>query len=594
MIDPLKLSRVLWSAYIDQIKVGLPVYFNYSRQMISDLVFNEFEFSTSDEAFEAFLKTAREFVVVNGKKVAIKDEIYNKNDDLSNVIILIALQIVAADLMTSKAKEYTSDSYYPPLRKLISNELGEEHDIPFEDQAYKKMWDVFKSEIISINSKSIVTFDVVGKGREKNRIYPMSQALLNERDLISLGMFYYKQKDKYFLSQEFNWNSFVVSMSRRISERGRRCIANIMLREAVINQLQIFVETRSEEDLVELITNIKKIDTSFQCVLIEDESEAFFGGDEEFYLKILAQDGSDLEQLVGLERLKRFLEINDYLLFYTSEGIYRSNPRKRYIESIEDIYILSDSDNAVKVLEETIGIKSLDFEIIEIGNIDSYSLFKISDQRINGIEINIVNGVFGKKEEKSILELAGGIRVSNIGHEYFCCFPPTSIIFNGNELSHDSQLIINGNEAQYSAFLDILRLKMPNRYLIEVEGARLALNLSDVNNVETSLGNIVEDRVLQIKKTVLNDSDKGIVGLKSINLHGVIKVSRSDFVSFFIRDESLLVPVSESQSKIVLESIALSKSIGKTHKNFLELFVSSRKCIPLPLFQKLVASDTAA
>lgn len=587
MINSTDVSKLFWAKYLTQIKSGVPVYFNFSEQLVSDLLFNEYDFKTRGDAFEEYLKIVRGLINVSGNKVAIKPEVYRNDNGYTSVIVLISIQIVAAERMTSLHNKYTNESYYPPLRKLLSSELRDDHDIPFVIDEYQYLWKSFRDEILAINKDSAITFDLVGKGREKNRIYPLSQALLNEKDLISLGIAFLNQKRIFVISETFNWSSFFSSMARRVSEKGRRCLFNISLRDEVVKQFNAFMTSRSLDELIDLDVRIKKDETSFQGILIEDETEAFFGGEEEFFLKILSQEGGELEENVGFERLRKFIQNRKYAVFHSYEGILKLNPRSRYVENVENICILSKTDIGIKFLEETVRVRDILFEVVEVQNCNEFNLFFIRDDRLSRLDLNIVNGNFGSIEKVSKLSFEGGLRISSLGNDYFVDFPPEKLLIDNDELCDTDIIEVNNKEMIYLDFKALLSMNLAQRLKITFRERGIVLNLISHEARENLLGHRISGREVSILKEVVTESERCIVGCKARNVRGVVQVTREDFVSFFARSKEALTRVEGEFYEALLESIELTEKLGRSHKAFMKIFVRTQMQAPVRLYSKL-------
>ncbi len=185
------IVKCLWENFEHLLKREVPVYFTFTRYNVSRLVADQMEIINLDEAYEVFLKHTRKMLKISGGKVFIAEEAYKQIwGDKCSVILLVALQILAVELMNNQGTDFTQNAYFPRLRELISDELPLESLLPFDSEEYEKIWSTFANEIKGYykSKQAIITFDIKATQSFKNKIMPLSQALLSHSDLAKLGI----------------------------------------------------------------------------------------------------------------------------------------------------------------------------------------------------------------------------------------------------------------------------------------------------------------------------------------------------------------------------------------------------------------------
>ena len=172
-------ADALWKHFLPQIQSGRPVYFSIDRSLLQELVIQR-ELSRMGDPILHLAKSCNELIEHRGRRVALRlSATYRNATGVSNIICLIALQVVAVELMTGD-EEFSEDAYFPRLRELLGI-LDDAYPFsnPFYQDQFQVIWEKFKSEILAQPGGSVqsITFHK-GKGRNLHRELPFSQALL--------------------------------------------------------------------------------------------------------------------------------------------------------------------------------------------------------------------------------------------------------------------------------------------------------------------------------------------------------------------------------------------------------------------------------
>ena len=583
------IANSFWEYFESQLSSGIPVYFNFSEMLVGEIVAGLIGLRNQEDAFNEFLDCTRSFLNIQGEKVLIKESIYEKVDGRTSVILLIALQVVAAEKMAKSEGEYTEHAYFPPLRLLIDPNLGKDKKLPFKQEEFDVLWDKFKEEVYEYTKDDqLITFDLRRTDALKNKIYPLSQALLNQEDLVNLAISYYQNPNKYRMFGDVDWRSFLIANSRKLSKRGFLCLSNEIIRGPIIEQLKSFLEKNTVEDVTQQSIKIQKNKTSFELWIREEES--FFGGGFNYSLHY-ENEGNTQDESVGKERLLRFVQSKNYLAVYRHLGAWYGDPKKSYVDDLSCVGFIAISEDFKLYVEEGLGVKNLEYEALEIEGEGNLRFYRVVDSRVADFEVSIRNGVIQKAKAKNELLPIGGLPFDLRGHHYFSEFPPTGFSYNGKQLSDEDELECNNRILRYSEIKNLISMNIEQGFIIKFKecSINLVLRKAEKKNMNP-LGFRIEKQVLSLVPKLLKTEDSYLSGFTFMNVHNLVNVTARDFVLFFVKELEHFEELSELQVKILLESISRSKQLGPTHKLFLDNYIKSKRNAPKVLFDKLEAA----
>lgn len=574
-----------WNHFEEPLNSGVPVYFNFTEALIKDLVLGCTDVRTGSEALEIFLDSARSFLAVNGSIVEIDETIYRLDQGKSSSIILIAFLIYAAEKMI-KTENFTEAAYFPPLRELISPDLEPRGLLPFRQDEFNKLWRVFRAEALSYSGdETVITFDYVRNDAFKNKIFPLSQALLNQEDLICLSLIYHETSQKYRYGNNFDWRSFLISNARKLSKRGLKCLLNESLREELVNQVKSFLDTFDKESIVAIDTKMKNLRTSFEVVVEEDED--FFSGSFGYKLSYI-YEGLELDPLVGKDRLLKFLESKEYITVYRDRGAFFGAPRKNYSDYISNLGFIATGDEFKKYVESSVNKGRLEFGKEVFENDDGLFFYYIKNKEHESLELAVKLGVLSVGATRDLIEFEGGIPVDLRGYVFFADYPPKIIKFNGKALTEDQKVYLDGNELSVKSFMEIIQSGDEKGYSLRIEDKTILLEMRKALRKEKSkVGYRIKENILSLFTSLLGDEEVAVVGPNIVNHRDGVKITKGDFVRFLTRDKDFLQPVPEPLIELLVNSIRTSKKLSKTQKNYLISYVKFSKKAPPRVLERL-------
>lgn len=583
-----RISRVFWNYFSEDIQSDIPVYFNFSKYLVSNLVASEFSLNSSDDGFNFFLTQVRGSLDVTGNKVRVKQTIFEDSNGFSNVISIIALQVIAAEHMSKQETLYTSSAYFPPLRKLISDNLGTDSVLPFYDDEFNLLWSVFRSEVKKLNPNAYLTFDVVGKGLNLNRIFPLSQALLNQRDLVLLASTFYMQGRKLSHDKggDFNWRTFLISNSRRLSTRGQFCVLNEGMRTAVIEQLQVFIEKFSISEILKIEDKIKKSLQSFQVLISENDEDIFGGDDCTIRHEFFDDSESPIDEFSGKNLLFNYLEKKHYLIVRQVPGAWRGDPKLNFEDSMSRLCFIARDKEFVKYVESSIGVLNISFNERVFETEQGYKLYYISDDRLSHTSVNVLQGVLRSLKSEVNLRFYGGLSIDNRANNYFSEFPPLHLVYQGRNVDRNEIILVNSKEVTCEEFFDVVLKDTEQSFTISYKGLKTSLYLRRADENLKLVGCLVEDRKLVLRNRPVSNLDKSVVGFNFFNVDSLISFDRSDFLEFFIPEPSYFEKISNAQVQLVVDSLAKS-NIGPAQKNYITIYLLQTGSAPKKLVDKI-------
>jgi len=581
-----RISNAFWAHFEPQLQKGLPVFFTFTQSLITELIRNEFSIQSGQEAMSFFVDNAKELLVVQNSRIGILDETFEKSEnDKSLCIVVIALQVLAAEKMTKFENDFSENAYYPPLRKLISPELGVDRVNPFAIDEFTKLWDTFKQEVLSYPNQFYITFDIEKKGASKYKIYPLSQALLNHKDLLVLANEYFENNQRYTYQGIFDWRMFLINNSKKISSRGARCVLNSNLKDPLEDQFKLFLQVFTPEQVIQMHSDILKLKSSFEIRLFPEES--IF--DNKFsYRAEFECDGSRLDEYSGVDRVVSFLESNSYMTVFRETGTYYGEPKKFHEKHIQEIGFLSFDDKFFKVIEATLKIDNLNFEMMELDNCGIVKFYYLNDPRVLDCFVHIIRAKLSSNIVFSKLSFLGGILFDRRGNNYFSEYAPKKICYEGKELSDSDVLICNNVPTKYKDLLKLWELSHDMQYELVFKNESKKIFLKSImNRISHPVGNPVSSNVLSLIKKRVNPEGAYVFGFATQNIFNLVSITQFDFTQFFISEDSHFINLDTESLERLIYSIEKSSSLGLSHKTYAKLFLLKNKKAPKHLVEKL-------
>lgn len=584
------IADAFWNYYRDDLSSGVPVYFNFTRNLISNLVASELKLHSPEQGYESFSKAVSSFVEIQGERVLIKDSLFVPSvDGRSAVILLIAIQVEAAEHMSESQNEYSANAYYPPLRKLFSESLGVARVLPFSEFDFKRMWDVFRNEVLSFNDKAIVTFDLTGSGMNVNRIFPLSQALLNQRDLIKLASTHCLRGPKIPIDQlgETYWRKFFIENSRFLSNRGSSCVANETLRNAVVVQLSLFLARFDFSQLAVIETKIKENVSALGITIVEDD-DLFSPEDSKLYIKFFSSNSgnSELERFKGLNILDQCLAARNYTVLRLVPGGWEGGADLSFEGVLGELGFVAKTTNFLAHIETYLGMSHLQFKQESIFETPGIFFYRITDERAVGLEVRLFQGKFSKNGDLDKLSFAGGIRADGRGNNFFLDFPPIELRYKGKVVGSSEMIVVNYSKMTVEDFLSSIKRYGEIQFQICFGEARTVLKLRKPIPHNKFAGYKVVDRFIHGRPRFVNEDDQAIIGYGFQNIGDLITFNRNDFLDFFVQESHEFSTATPEEVKHILDSVYRSM-LGPTQKKYVEIFINQTATAPKKILRRI-------
>lgn len=579
----------LWEEYEVQLKLGIPTFFNFTESSIIKIAMKVGDYFSREVARDAYFTLVNSLVEFNGTKIKIKDKVFQDYDGgYSAVIVLISVQILAVEKMANKGG-YTPEAYFPPLRRLFSEVIGDDENLPFYQDEFDELWNKFSEEVerFSGTSKTITFKPSESKSRAyKNKIFPLSQGLLNQEDLLKLSILAYELRDSYNLDLDSEWSRFLIEKSSKVSKRGSRLLFNSTLRDGLINQMKEFLVQFDYGSALSMFEDIERSKTSF--IAFFEENESLINDNFSYYVDFSDENGMKLDEEVGLDRLKLFINNKNYLTVFRNQGVYTGDPKKKDTFNINNIAFVCFEKNVAKYLEVILRIDNICLESVDVEDIEGLKFYYVVDERCSDTFVKVVNGVITVPVKAELISFEGGIKFDERGNFFLVNYPPNKILLNGISLQLEEPLRCNNNIITVEKLLEKFKKTDEQIFDIEVSGvhSKISFRKTPKKNV-SNFGYLIKSNSLSLLASELRDEDTSMVGLNFNNLYSLLNISKADFISFFIREQTFFEDINDKQLYRLLEAVSASDNIGTTHKRFIYSFLSKTRKAPTPMVRRL-------
>lgn len=466
-----KLIQTLWSLFLAQIRTGLPVYFSFHR----DLLIRAFEQNKIGHQDPLYIinEVVKEFIEIDDDMVIVNPDAFDSIiDGFSAVIILVAQQILVVEEMVKDRDGFSEDAYFPRLRRAMSEQLSECSQHPFaSSDDFEAVWRKFQSEIFQAGGrKSSITFSS-GKFSNRNRSYPLSQALLSQEDVFKLIRII--GPERIFNVSDHQLALEVKRVKTRISRRGQKTLGVPFLADRVYQQIVSYKKVTIPQDDIPISEN--ESNESVFVRVYKDQVDIF---DEEYRIGFFNSGSFRIH--ADVEHRKNFrLLVRDkkcVFLFQTSIGDswITSSDITEVVEG-ESLAIISDAQGRSHVevlLKRSFPTIKLSNDWVQISSFGDLFLMIVDSLPQPLISFKLRDGkpqyLTESNLEKEIIWV-GGVCIDARTRKYLLRFLPSRMIINGNYLSMTGPVKINGRITTFEVFLDSLKnLKTEERFDVEL------------------------------------------------------------------------------------------------------------------------------
>jgi hypothetical protein len=438
----------LWNEYLDLIKRGAPVYFNFTRDMV-EYILNKNEIKFED-ACELINKLASKYYLVDGETAFLCDEAFIQGDSgFSPVILLICQQVMVVEEMV-KCESFSENAYFPRLRTFMSKDLGEISQNPFYYDDFENIWKMLAREIYSISqNKSCITFNFQAvKGASKAKRFPLGQALFTKEDIVRLidaiGRIRVQKERVDTVLSLINANK------KCLKRRGKYLITLPWVQNSLVEQLKAFANSDDNLEFIRKEVEESKIKSKGLYPKIYLDNQDWLSME---YVINIFDENDDLVQDFGLVKQALESEIGnvDYkVLTPTPMGDCWRVDNGKYFPLVGDtIFVLfkSGKDNNAKLIIDRFFNSENEITPLCFHRVDKVEYFKVKITNSTKVNAYISKGFFVESTSNSLDHekalFVGGIPVNKSQNRYSSIFLPNAIIINNTKYELEGKITVN-------------------------------------------------------------------------------------------------------------------------------------------------------
>ena len=393
------------------------------------------------------------------------------HNDVSLCLTFVAQQILAAELMQGT-------SYYAAYWGMFGVRPEEDRINPFNDggqHSFRGVWETLRRELkrrLTITDNEI-TFEY-GNGPNKYRSLPISQSLLNERDLKTLSL-------AISLVDSLSDDALYSEMTRvRLSPSGMRKIVGGALREQFIRQFRDYIELpdtvpdqERRKEMPPLVSGVK-----IPGLALVEEYEVFEGS----VFHCAYEDPT----ISVNEALRFVLEERRSVVFAEIDGRAPALEKQVLPEAERQVWVLlKEPDSGVFLNSHVPGqhtlLLSKYFERVETSLPAMFELLQcialpaeLEFVDISGLEPKNTAG----NEPSENVRLIGGLCVNEKSNKYICGFGPTRLLLNGVEMDESEVCLLDFEETSLGSAMHLLSTStLPRDHFLDVNDKRLRVSM---------------------------------------------------------------------------------------------------------------------
>jgi len=588
-------SEVLWAHYESEIRSGSPFYLAAEARTLVEISKNFNGLSEPAEVLDSFTTACFSLLERFSTRATVKPVAYTKlvGKHYSRAICLAVQQVLVVETMLKDT--FSENSYFPRYRQLLKLGGSNAHENPL-GAAFQKIWEVLRQEISFVegSQSSSVTFRA-GSGRNLNRNFPLSQALLTKQDLLNLYEGFIGSdlptNDAQLVAYLFGLRSCL--NSKRAHDLISKASEHENLRQRLCEQIRSFrpAEESANHAQPEGMAEGKErytLTAFYQTECWTEERYKFFlcsiTGEEkpatmnEFNSLMKGGHGIALSrQEFGFTPIAKdnpFL-VGDFIL-----AVVRSGQSSQFESRFNSEYGRPPLRCQSNLPDE--------LAVFRCGSLVHGRVF---DQR----------GLVEASEENQIV-LTGGIEIDRRNHSFPCGYPPASIVHKGVKIPPGTAIMVNDIRRKCGEFLTSLRSVTDFRsFILQIneDSLEFCLTPEKRNNKRTQIGYTLLGNELSPIAIIASEADIGYRGTlfyktKSNSLLENWEFSELDLLCLVQEGER--IPISKQLLEIVLynlDEIRTTNSLAKVAFNQIRLLRSIPvKAYQRPNFKRLNASIT--
>ena len=432
----------LWRFVDEHLVVGRPFFLCVDGTELQRIARqSQVDFESPSAAEADFLQNCLTRVHVSSGRAQLDRSVFEPLENGRSLAICFAVQqILAAERMTGN-DEASSDAYYARYRQVLGlDPSGIGSPLPYRQ--FQEVWNTLRREMLSLPGAGLssITFHN-GRGKNKYRALPMSQALLDQE---ALRVIHDRVSDiQNRLDDDLLHR--IRRVSGNLSKRSREKVYVDAIRASLLSQVRSFVP----EEFARPARGTSRDESSgvepgAYFVYIEDD-----GWDDVYRLGIRAIK-DPLDQATDLSvALRSYFQQHTVLAFVEGsvsdfEGISVGDG----VLADAELIVVPDPISKVQAVELTQYFKEPKASAVP----DGYRMLLRDHSVSSTADVPSVPFV----EEGVRLSLVGGIMVDRLRRTYLAGFTPTAVKLGEEQVASSETITVNGESTTVGEFLQLL------------------------------------------------------------------------------------------------------------------------------------------
>lgn len=582
MASHIDLVKALWSVFLPQIRSGMPVYFTYHRDVLIK-VFETNGLGTQDPLSIVSNAACEYFEIEDNVAIVDSKAFLPIFDVFSPIIILVVQQILVVEEMVKDRDGFSEDAYFPRLRRAMSKYLVEERIQPFgTSDEFEAIWRRFQFEIFKAggNQRSI-TFSS-GSHSNRNKSYPLSQALLSQEDIFKLVRLI--GKDRIFSLKTPQLALEVKQIKGRLTRRGQKTLAVPFLKDRVYQQILSYRDSKFPE--IDVIETKTEGEGKVFVHVYKDQVDLFT---EEFRLGFFDESGSRIPDTNCRSKFRLLLRENKCLFLHESVlgDAWVTSSQTTEICRGQSIVIVSESSGkefAETLLKRSFPDVKLLKEWIVIDSFQDIYIQLLEDLPGSTIPFRVFDG----KNQHTVAEVTkrsivwhGGFCIDDKTNKFLRRYMPSGMIVHNQLTPLKGPVKINGRISTFELFLNSIQgLQTDETFEVELDsGVKGKLSVAVKKNIEeekqgyritkfNKISALVEEIPLSMRSVqgFSIEPNNQVSNLGISDLVSLVQV-KSDWVSVDASKISVIknairnAQISAILKKIIIENIERDKTL---------------------------------
>ncbi|MEO7329754.1 MAG: hypothetical protein ABI193_14335 [Minicystis sp.] len=465
----------LWVHYLPSISSGAPFYLAVDGRLIRELYVTKLGGTGGPEAeLRDFHAACLTLLDTAGTRTVVRRGAFHRIPGAvhSRVICLAVQQVLVVERMLHDV-QYSEQSYFPRYREVLGILGHREHSSPMATQAFREVWDVLGRELSAVPGAGAktVTF-VVGKGRDRNRSFPLSQALFTAHDLTVIReestAFDDRAADRSLLTA-------LLRVREHLGVRARKLLSAAATDEMIASRLCTQVRSFLTSDVLASLRGSRTASMQTGAIVAYLERADAFADHEEDTFSVYHR--SDTEQSAGAaleEAIGRRLSAAPVVFLVPDADGFREWSRGEPLDRAGTVLAIVESLK-VHLFEDRVAESyGASFIAAKSSLPARFALLVCS----SGIAPHITV-LLGLREHGEGIELEGGLLADARSRVFLAGYPPTGIHHDGRLLGGSEEVIVGGVCRRVQEFLDALRSQSDSvRFTIQVGQAGLSLSVA--------------------------------------------------------------------------------------------------------------------